>query len=145
MSNQPSTRKKKSAKKSRRKVGRPRPEAEKFDRFVEGTALGLTRKLAAQYAGFSLTTAEKYLTAGKEGDPQYTKFAAAVMEAEASGAAVNLKLIMKHAKKDWRAAAWVLNNRHGDEYKSKQVVAGDPDAPLGVREVLLPARRKDDE
>ena len=130
----------------KRKRGQPRKsEPWRLNRFIEGTRLGLTRKLAAQYANLSLSTAEDYLKKGRDGDPDYVKFSEAVYAAESDGAAVLLKQIMKHSRKDWRAAAWVLNNRHGDEYKSKQVVAGDPDAPIAVTEIALPARRKEDE
>lgn len=132
--------------KKKKRVGRPnKNEAWRLNRFIQATRDGLTRKHAAQYAGIALSTAEKYLAAGKDADPQFAEFAEAVMAAEAEGVSANLKTIKKHSRKDWRAAAWILNNRHGDEYKSKQVVAGDPDAPLGVKEVHLPPIRKEDE
>lgn len=135
------------AKNPKKKKGKGRPkknEAWRLKRFVEGTRKGLTRKLAAQFAGMSLSTAEDYLKRGREGQPVYSEFSEAVYEAEADGAAKIFQTIAKHSRKDWRAGAWILNNRHGDEYKAKQVIAGDPDAPLGVREVVLPAPRKDD-
>ena len=79
---------------------------------LEAVRAGMTRKLTAQYACIDVSTLYNWLAKGRQGKKEYRDFLEAVQLAEAKGAMYNLSLIRMAAKKDWKAAAWLLRTRH---------------------------------
>src|SRR5262245_4428773 len=95
------------------------PEVRK--KITDALRLGLTERLAAQYAGL---TYQRYL-AWRKRDPD---FADAVKTAEATGAFAWMARIEQAASGgDWRAAAWKLSHRFPNEYGREVVEHGGPE------------------
>jgi hypothetical protein len=106
------------------------PETRK--KVTDALRLGLTERLAAQYAGL---TYERYLKHRKI-DPI---FADAVKQAEALGAFAWMARIEQAASGgDWRAAAWKLQHRFPSEY-GRQVLehGGEGGGAIPVRFVTV--------
>ena len=90
------------------------------DRIIEALRAGTTYEIAAQYAGISRSTLFEWIKKGeKEEDTAYRTFYDNIKKAEAEGAVVHLGTIAQASAKDWKAAAWILERRHG---YSKEVV-----------------------
>src|SRR5210317_2649573 len=85
--------------------------------------LGCTVQLAAGYAGIHVRTLYYWIQRGQEDKSgQYRDFFTRYKEAEAIGAVNNLACINSAAKGgDWRAAAWILQTRHGYTQNSQQI------------------------
>jgi transposase-like protein len=83
--------------------------AERASAILGGVREGLTYRLAAAVAGISPDT----LTRWKD---RYPDFAARLMAVEAEAAHDALKLIRRAGHDDWRAAAWILEHRHPEDY-----------------------------
>jgi len=74
---------------------------------LQGLRLGMTYKLAAQYAGISESTFWDW--AGSD-----SEFLASCKDAEGHNAAQALATIIKAAQAgNWTAGAWLLERRHG--------------------------------
>ncbi len=86
--------------------------------------LGCTVQLSAGYAGITVRTLYYWIQRGKEDQRgQYHDFFTRYKEAEAIGAVNNLACINSSAKGgDWRAAAWILQTRHGYTQNSQNIV-----------------------
>ena len=98
---------------------------------IEGLSIGLTHKLAAQRAGVGESTFYQWMAKGKEArSGQYREFADEVMRAEATGASRLLGQITIQASADWRAAAWILERRHPDDYGKRTELTGKAGGPL---------------
>ncbi len=103
-------------------------------RLLEASRLGLTRKLAAAYAGVDVSTVYRYLEKGRKARRgQFREFYDAVKRAESEGAAESMQVIGDAARGSktvvqcpecesdvelvrpgqWTAAAWILERRHG--------------------------------
>ena len=85
--------------------------------------LGCTVQLAAGYAGIHVRTLYYWIQRGQEDKSgQYRDFFTRYKEAEAIGAVNNLACINSAAKGgDWRAAAWILQTRHGFSQNTQQI------------------------
>lgn len=85
--------------------------------------LGCTVQLAAGYANINVRTLYYWIQRGKEDQRgQYHDFFIRYKEAEAIGAVNNLACINSAAKNgDWRAAAWILQTRHGYSQNSQPI------------------------
>ena len=84
------------------------------ERYLAALRLGATQRLAAVAAGVGESTADKTLARARAGDPKFKGWAEAVAEAEATSAIAALDTIRKAAADgDWKAAAWLLERRHG--------------------------------
>lgn len=84
------------------------------DRIIEALRAGTTYEIAAQYAGISRSTLFEWIKKGeKEEDTAYRTFYDNIKKAEAEGAVVHLGTIAQASSKDWKAAAWILERRHG--------------------------------
>lgn len=80
------------------------------DRIVRAVELGATYRLAAAYGGITYETFRVW----RETKPA---FSAAVRDAEGRGAVTLLIRIRQEADGgDWRAATWILERRHPDDY-----------------------------
>lgn len=94
--------------------------AETKARLVEGIKLGLSNKLAAQYAGVSESTFYAWRQRGQAGEPEYLELLESIKRAEAQSAAQCLAVIKRAAHEgNWTSAAWLLERRHG--YRKEQV------------------------
>ncbi len=87
------------------------------DRICAHIRNGLTREHAAQSCGISAFTLRQWLKRGRE-EPRgiFCDFLAVVKVAESSCLADCLDTIMKAAKKDWKAAAWIAERRDRKTY-----------------------------
>jgi hypothetical protein len=102
---------------------------ETVERICEGIRLGLTYELAAGYAGISYATFNDWRE-------KKTQFSKAVAEAEAKGAAVNMARINKEAQEgEWRAAAWIMENRHGYARPDRKEHTGEGGGPIRIEVV----------
>jgi transposase-like protein len=82
-------------------------------RLVEGIKLGMTNKLAAQYAGISEQCFYQWRDKAKAGNPEHVELFESLKRAEAQSAAHSLAVIKKAAQDGtWTAAAWMLERRH---------------------------------
>jgi len=82
-------------------------------RLVEGIKLGMTNKLAAQYAGISEQCFYQWRDKAKAGNPEHVELFESLKGAEAQSAAHSLAVIKKAAQDGtWTAAAWMLERRH---------------------------------
>ena len=82
-------------------------------RLIEAIKLGMTNKLAAQYAGIAISTFYLWREKANAGDPLYMDLMDSLKRAEAQSAAHSLAVIKKAAQDGtWTAAAWMLERRH---------------------------------
>jgi hypothetical protein len=84
------------------------------ERIIEALRAGTTYEIAAQYAGISRSTLYEWIKKGESFETGvYRSFYDNIKKAEAEGAVVHLGTIAQASKKDWKAAAWLLERRHG--------------------------------
>jgi hypothetical protein len=82
-------------------------------RLIEGIKLGMTNKLAAQYAGISEACFYKWRDRANAGEQELVELFESLKRAEAQSAAHALAVIKKAAQEGtWSAAAWMLERRH---------------------------------
>ena len=95
-------------------------------RLVQGIKLGLSNKLAAQYAGVSESTFYAWRQRGQAGEPAYLELLESIKRAEAESAAHCLAVIKRAAQDgNWTSAAWLLERRHG--YRKEQLEQLEPE------------------
>lgn len=82
---------------------------ERRDIIVDGVRNGLTYRLAAAKAGIH----EDTVTDWKSKHPDFSE---RLLVAEAEAAQEALVRIGSASKDDWRAAAWILEHRHPNDY-----------------------------
>jgi len=93
--------------------------------------LGATYEAAANAAGIAYETFNEWR---KDPRPRYVQFSEAVRAAEADGMVDNLNIIREAAKRrEWRAAAWLLERRHRQAFGAAVAVTGEDGGPLIVR------------
>lgn len=116
------------------------PEAHKT--ICQALASGVYRKDAAQYAGIGVSTFYRWMETGEADteagveSPQATLWKG-VIEAEAKAKTRLSALIVKAAVEDWRAAAWILERKHPDEYgRRDRVEITNPPPPTMDMTVL---------
>lgn len=81
--------------------------AENRAKVIQGLRLGMTYKLAAQYATLGRSTLWEWIAADAD-------FSDACKDAEGYSAAQALAVIVKAAQAgNWTAGAWLLERRHG--------------------------------
>jgi len=103
-------------------------------RIIEALRAGTTYEIAAQYAGISRSTLYEWIKKGeKTATGTYRTFYDNIKKAEAEGAVVHLGTISQASKKDWKAAAWLLERRHG--YSKEGVMRAEEQ----TKEVELPS------
>ena len=110
-------------------------------RFVDAIRLGMTIKLAAQYAGVSRESAHQWLKRGEEQEDGVRRdFYDAVQKADADCAASMLKSVKKAANAgDWRAGRWLMATRHGYKETTRQEVQAE--VTLTVDQVVEEAEK----
>lgn len=122
----------------------PKTEA----RLVEAIRLGLTLRLACQYAGIYDGTLRRWLVKGAaQPNSRFGRLRAAIEAAEGDAAAALMASIRAAARPlkdadgkviaagDWRAAAWILERRHPQEYGRQVVEVQDGGAAPSIRDV----------
>jgi hypothetical protein len=115
---------------------------ERIAKIADGLRLGMTHKLAAQYAGISVSCLHKWLRRGRGGEAEFEPLIDAVLSAEAEDAANALACINSASADDWRAAAWKLAHRHGYT-KDGRANSKMPEAEDKSRSAESPATRAD--
>ena len=87
---------------------------ERKERIIQAIGAGCSYEMAADYAGISRQTLWTWIKKGEEGkDRNYVTFLDSIKTAEIEGAMANLGTIQEASQKDWKAAAWILERRHG--------------------------------
>jgi hypothetical protein len=80
---------------------------------IEALKVGATYKLAAEAAGIAPSTFYKYLRKGRDQEtPMWAEFFRQVQAANHDRSQFMLKRIEEGSRKDWRAAAWLLERRY---------------------------------
>lgn len=87
------------------------PEVEKA--ICDAIRDGLTYQAAAEVSGIAVSTLNEWL---KDERPRFIQFSEAVRRANAEAKKELLRRIREASRKDWRAAAWILERRFSDEY-----------------------------
>lgn len=99
------------------KVGRPsRFNAEVLEVICKGVKLGLSYERAAENAGVSRSVLHRWIAADNAGKAQYRGVCDALAKARAEGETRLLARVIKAGEEDWRAAAWILERRHPENY-----------------------------
>jgi len=81
---------------------------------VEAIANGASYRMACNVAGIVDSTFYTWMATGRDNpDTEFATFRSEVLQAESQQGQKMLALIQQHAVKDWKAAAWVLERRHG--------------------------------
>lgn len=116
--------------------GRPTKYTEdKADAIVAAVRAGATLRLAAASAGISLDTLARWRK-------RFAAFADRLTEAEGKAAVRPLALIAEAAKRDWRAAAWLLERRFPEEYgRQRHEHTGADGGPIEVEIVGVDVER----
>jgi len=97
--------------------------------------LGATYEDASAYGGITYETFNEWRKAGAAArSGRFSEFSEAVTRAEAKGRISSLANIRAHAKKDWKASAWILERRDPDGYGNKLNLkhSGDRENPVEV-------------
>ena len=81
---------------------------------VQAIAGGASYRMACNVAGIVDSTFYTWMATGRDNpDSDFATFRSEVLQAESQQGQKMLALIQQHAVKDWKAAAWVLERRHG--------------------------------
>lgn len=81
---------------------------------VEAVRRGSSYRMACNIAGIHESTFYMWMKKGQTANHgKFVDFRHAVLKAESENGDRMLGLIQEHANKDWKAAAWVLERRHG--------------------------------
>lgn len=116
----------------RRRPGRPSKLTPKsVETLLEGIKNGLSYRLACIRAGIDYSTLRRWVEKGEQqGTGEYREFQERLAQSEADGAFALVLRIKVAATKDWRAAAFLLEARHPDEYGRRRIEVtgkdGDP-------------------
>ena len=84
----------------------------------KGIMLGMTITDACRAAGVDQSTFYRWMQK-KDKDPDFAFVEQRVDEARAKGQMLLVSRVVNHSKKDWRAAAWILERRHPDVWAPK--------------------------
>lgn len=90
-------------------------------KIVSSLKLGMTYIDAARAAGVTYETFRLWRDRGEVEDAGlFHDFYVAVFAAQTSGLLSNLRVIKRHAKRDWRAAAYMIDRRDRFDATSKE-------------------------
>lgn len=105
-----------------------------IDRFVEWIEAGMSNEEAAAAAGIAESTYYVWRRKGlKDPATLYGQLNRKVSEALARDKERSVKVVRD--SEDWKAHAWWLERRH--QMSNRQVLAGDPNAPLKLSIIEL--------
>ena len=121
------------------KMGRPSQLTPKLKKdFLDAIAAGSHYEPACAYVGISYRTFRDWMQRGqgehktRKSSEEYVQFAQAVQAAEAKGEISAIAAIRGATKKEWRAAAWMLERRHSDRWASTQRLQVQLEAELNA-------------
>lgn len=118
----------------KKKAGRPTKRCKEIEAKLETAfALGATVASACFFAGITRTT----YYAWAESDPEFSDRMEALKQTTVLKA---LETVTKNLD-DPKIATWLLEKKH-PEFKPKQVVEGDPNAPLSIAGDILYRKKK---
>ena len=104
-----------------------------IERLLKGLRLGMTRRAAAGFAGFSKTTLYRML------EQDDGTLGTAMEKAEAEAEATYSAIVARAAEepKNWTAAAWWLERRHPQDYGKRERVemTGANGGPIDTRDL----------
>ena len=107
-------------------------------RLVEAIQIGCTYKQACDHAGISASTFYAWMERGRNGDIEFEEFLETIKRANAKSVIANLAVVQRAARDgSWKAAAWVLERRHGMTNKQETPVQINIDASQISIENLL--------
>lgn len=118
-----------------RPLGRPTDcTPERVKRIEEDIREGLTFKLACERAGIHPSTANDWIRWGTERPDRapYGDFAARVTRARADLFESLVRTVKTAAKKDWRAASWILERRDPDAWSRRTEITGADGGPVAT-------------
>ncbi len=99
----------------------------KLNEVCKGIKVGLTFNDACRAAGIDVSTFYRWKDMGKT-DPDFDFFNEPIEQARAQGQLLLANRIEGHSKKDWRAAAWILERRHPAVWgNNRQMTLDDED------------------
>ena len=106
-------------------------------RVVEAIRRGGYRAVAAEYAGIGEATLYRWLADGAKQDVgPYRELWEAVKKAEAAAELGDISIIKKAARKNWQAAAWLLERKHPERWgkvdRTKLELTGKDGGPVAV-------------
>lgn len=113
------------------------------ERIVLAISKGATHRLAAKAGGVSARTLKNWLTKGEEEESgDFHQFWLACEDAEQEHALGILEELHETAKatKSVAGLTWILEHRYGSDFRKKNVIEGDPDAPVEVKHTIKIAR-----
>lgn len=105
--------------------GERRPDAIVVQKVARCLSAGLTRQLAASYAGVAPSRIDSWMRKGEDGHPDYVEAWQLIAKAEAEAALSMLDVVAGAATggagydataQDWKAAAWILERRFPNAY-----------------------------
>lgn len=118
--------------KATRKKGAPgRPTkltAELRNRFVTYIRAGLPVETASAACGVSRITIRNWMRRGARGEKGFVEFAQMVDEAVANAEVMLFNNIRQASKRDWHAAAWILQRRYPTRYDPERLHVAEEEA-----------------
>lgn len=136
--------------KNKKKQGRPTKLTPKIrEEFVKHFKAGEYTETACKLVGVSKSTYYSWIKKADEStrSTKYSKFRDEVRKAQAYDEVRNVCLIAKAAKKNWKAAAWILEHRFSERWakpkyrngnlkvKCKPTLSDNPDN-VSIKEIL---------
>jgi hypothetical protein len=101
---------------TKRKPGRPsKYTPDRIKKIIDGIKKGNYKGVAARAAGVDPSTLSEW-------ENKYPEFSNQVKEAEASGETDLIDIIKSAARRNWTAAAWLLERRWPDKWSRDRIV-----------------------
>ena len=126
-----------------RKPGRPsKLTPQRKDKILAAVRCGASFKTACGAAGIHESTFYRWQERGAEQDApsEYREFCEDLTHAEEEGNAARVALIMRAAKTDWRAAAWLLERTNPDRWSMRYKIEHSGQREMTLVEVLTALR-----
>lgn len=130
---------------------------ELISKLVEAIQIGCTYKHACEYAGIADSTFYGWMENGrnlreksktqkiKKTNQIYIEFLETIEKAKAKNVIANLAIIQRAAKdKNWQAAAWILERRHGMIRKEEEKIQTQINiTQVDIEQLLLQVREQE--
>lgn len=128
-----------------RPIGRPsRFTQELQDKIVAGVRMGLAMCVASELAGVPERTFRDWMAWGRDGREPYATFAHAVEKGIAESEAQLLSTIKDASKKEWTAAAWIMERRFPERWARREAlkIGLDKEAAVQAGQAIALLREK---
>ena len=127
-------------------MGRPSkltPETQAI--IIANMRIGLRYKDAALAACVTYQTIRNWTARGEKAKSgKYAEFFVAVKRAQAEGERLLLARIQDAARKQWQAAAWILERRYPDKWARREHIKQEVKGKVKIKLVFPDAKRSDD-